>query len=99
VGWRRGTHRILGVFLGYLQEKLLQIGLRLRFGDYFCAAAFRLFFELGEQVRGNVLQNELRLVGDGCQVIDPAFLQELAVVQNADPIANLLHLSEEVRAR
>ena len=53
---------------------------------------------LREQLRRGVLEDQLGLVLDRDQFVEPPFAHERTLVQNADAIADLLHLPEQMRA-
>ena len=54
---------------------------------------------LGEQFRRGVFEDQLRLVLDRDEVFEPAFADQRAAMQDADAVADLLHLLEQMRAK
>ena len=84
-------------FLCRIKEQALQSGLRLPMFDDLRAGLLRERGDFFEQLRRRISQHHVGPIRDREQVFDRAFAHEPALRENANTIADLLHLPEQMR--
>ena len=82
--------------VGGIEEEPLQRGLRLALLDETGAGFVEKRRNLREHFGRGIFQDELGLVFDREQILHAPFPNENAMREDADPIANFLHLREEM---
>ena len=83
---------------GHFEEIPLQRRLRFALLDHARSGLRDRGFDLREQLGRGVFEDQLGLVLDRDQFVEPAFTHERALVQDADAVADFLHLAEQMRA-
>ena len=86
-------------FLRGLQKQPLKRRLRFPLLDHARARRGSERRDLREQLSGRVFEDELGLILDGKQVVHAPFADEHAIREDPDPIADFLHLLEQMRGK
>lgn len=85
--------------LGFFKEELFERGARVRSGEEFAVGiGGDEVLDLGDELGGGVLKHHFGLVFEGDEFVERALPEHFSLMNNADGIADFLHLLEEVGA-